>query len=115
MREITVDVEAIAYCGLYCGACKAYLKEKCPGCHDNVKAGWCKVRKCNMEHDFKSCADCTIVENRADCKMLNNFIAKLFSLVFRSDRPASLTFIAEKGYDAFAQEMTARKAMSFKR
>ncbi len=35
MRTIQEDVELVAHCGLYCGACKAYLKEKCDGCHRN--------------------------------------------------------------------------------
>ena len=30
--------EKIAFCGLYCGACRQYLKEKCPGCRKNEKA-----------------------------------------------------------------------------
>ena len=43
MQSITVDPELVGYCGLYCGACGKYLNGKCRGCHDNVKATWCKV------------------------------------------------------------------------
>jgi len=28
MKEIVADSKLVAYCGLYCGACKSYLKEK---------------------------------------------------------------------------------------
>ena len=37
MKEIKENVGLVAYCGLYCGACKAYLKEKCSGCLNNEK------------------------------------------------------------------------------
>ena len=50
MKEIISDPKLVAFCGLYCGACKAYLKERCPGCHDNEKATWCKVRTCCLEN-----------------------------------------------------------------
>ena len=51
--------ELVARCGLYCGACGSYLKGRCPGCRENVKATWCKVRACCGEHSYASCADCT--------------------------------------------------------
>lgn len=28
MQDIKVDAELVAYCGLYCGACRSYLKGK---------------------------------------------------------------------------------------
>jgi hypothetical protein len=40
MKEVLVNKDLVAHCGLYCGACGAYLKGRCPGCHENVKAGW---------------------------------------------------------------------------
>ncbi len=115
MKEISTDMEIIAYCGLYCGACKKYLKEKCPGCHENEKATWCKVRTCCIEHSYKSCTDCRIVEDIRDCKKLNNFIAKLFSLIFRSDRFACLAVIREKGYENYAKDMAEKGVMTIKR
>lgn len=48
----------VAYCGLYCGACKSQLKGKCPGCYGNEKATWCEIRKCCNEHGYATCADC---------------------------------------------------------
>lgn len=38
MKQVVADPNLVAYCGLYCGACGAYLKERCPGCHSNAKA-----------------------------------------------------------------------------
>ena len=68
-----------------------------------------------MENSYRSCTDCWIVENMRDCKKLNNFMSKLFSLVFRSDRFAGIAFIKEKGYDEFAIEMAEKGIMSIKR
>ena len=115
MKEIVQNTELIAYCGLYCGACKSYLKEKCPGCHENSKASWCKVRACNIEHGYKSCADCTEFADPKDCKKFNNFISKIFALVLRSDRPACVAKIKESGYDEFAKFMTDQRLQSIKR
>ena len=63
MRSIVSDHGLVAYCGLYCGACGRYLKDKCPGCHENQKAGWCKVRVCCVDNHYASCADCEQFED----------------------------------------------------
>lgn len=114
MKEITIDTKNIAFCGLYCGACGKYLKESCRGCEGNEKATWCKVRSCCMENGYKSCADCTIIDP-AECKKLNNFIAKVFGLIFKSDRKACIDYIKNNGYEAFATAMANNKTMTFKR
>ena len=57
-------------------------------------------------------------KNIPDLKWLtikpNNFIAKLFVLVFRSDRMACLASIKEKGYDDDAREMAEKEIMTIK-
>ena len=113
-KEIAADKSLIAYCGLYCGACGSYLKGKCPGCKDNVKATWCKVRTCNIENKFLSCADCQTVALK-DCKKYTNFISKIMALAFNSDRAACINRIKEVGYEDYAKEMTAMKRQSIKR
>jgi hypothetical protein len=113
-KEIVADKSLIAFCGLYCGACKSYLAGKCPGCKDNLKASWCKVRQCNMESNFQSCADCTSVE-LMDCKKYNNFISKMFGIVFNSDRAACISRIKEIGYPEYAVEMANSKRQTIKR
>ena len=105
----------VAYCGLYCGACKSYMKGKCPGCFENEKAAWCKVRNCCIENSYGSCADCQIVSDLKECKKLNNLISKLFALIFRSNRLACLALIKEIGYDEYAGEMAKKGIMSIKR
>jgi hypothetical protein len=113
-KEIVADRNLVAFCGLYCGACRSYLKGKCPGCKENVKASWCKVRQCCMENNFQSCADCTTIE-LLECKKYNNFISKMFGYVFNSDRPACIARIKEIGYDDFPVEMAKYKRQSLKR
>lgn len=115
MRQIIVDKNLIACCGLYCGSCRSYLNERCPGCRDNEKAKWCKIRDCCIQNNYQSCADCKIVNNVLDCKKFNNFISKIFAFIFRSDRPACIKFIKEKGYDEYAKEMADKKVMTIKK
>lgn len=114
MKEILANKNLIAYCGLYCGACKKYLSDKCPGCGKNEKASWCNARKCCIEHNYKSCADCTI-KPIDDCKEFNSFMAKIFSFIFQSDRKACVAKIKNLGYDKYANEMTSNKIMTIKR
>jgi hypothetical protein len=113
-KEIVADKNLIAFCGLYCGSCRSYLKGKCPGCRDNVKATWCKVRSCGIENKFQSCADCTSVE-LMECKKFNNFISKAFGYIFNSDRSACILRIRETGYENYALEMANTKRQTIKR
>jgi len=115
MKEICADRDLIAYCGLYCGACKKYLKEKCPGCKKIVKAVWCKIRTCCIENSYTSCADCQIVKDLKDCKKFNNVVSKLFALVFRSDRFACIALINKKGNEEYVKEMADKGIMTIKR
>ena len=108
MKNITADSALVAYCGLYCGACRSYLKGRCPGCHDNHKASWCKVRSCCREHTFASCADCTDYPDPQQCRKYNNFISRLIGLVLRSDRAACIRQINEAGLQGHADIMAAQ-------
>jgi hypothetical protein len=115
MKEVTADKNLIAYCGLYCGACKKYLAGSCPGCHENNKASWCNIRSCNIEHGYSSCADCKEFTNPMDCKKFNNFISKIFALVFKSNRAACIAKIRESGYDGFAKYMAENGLQSIRK
>jgi hypothetical protein len=115
MKEIVSDTGLVAYCGLYCGACGAYLKEKCPGCHENEKAGWCRIRVCAGDNEYSSCAECKEFENPGDCKKFSNLMSKLFSLIFRSDRTASIRKIKELGIQGYADYMAENRLQSLKK
>lgn len=113
MKSIEVNKRLTAACGLYCGACRKYLSEKCRGCHENEKATWCKIRTCVREHGFHSCAECR--KDVSECKIYSNLIGKIFAFLFSSDRPACIRYIREHGEQAFAEEMTKRKCQTMKR
>lgn len=115
MKEITNDKNLIAFCGLYCGACGSYLREKCPGCAQNEKAAGCTIRTCCLEKKIASCADCTEFSDKKDCRKLNNLISKAISLLTRSDRPARLARIKAIGYDGYASEMAEKKQQAIKK
>lgn len=115
MKDVIANPELVAYCGLYCGACKRFLKGKCPGCHDNVKASWCGIRKCCIELGYMSCADCTDFADPSDCKKFDNFISKIFGLLFRSDRRACISQIKDLGLKAHAENMAAGKRHTIKK
>ena len=111
--EIKVNASNIAACGLYCGACRKFLKGVCPGCHKNEKAGWCKIRQCCQSKNFATCAECEM--DVKACKTHSNFIGKVFAILFNSDRAACIHYIKKNGAEAFAQEMTQRKMQTMKR
>lgn len=115
MRNVEANSELVAYCGLYCGACKSYLDEKCNGCHENSKATWCQIRSCCAEKHIQTCAECTEFSDPSGCKKFNNFMSKLFGLVFRSDRAACIAQIKQLGVDGHAKRMTEMRIMTVKR
>jgi hypothetical protein len=115
LRAIQEDAGLVAYYGLYCGACKTYLKEKCDGCHRNEKASWCTVRSCCAGKGLASCAECTDFSETKDCRKFNNFISRMFGLLFRSDRAACINQIKDLGLVGHAKRMAELKMQSLKR
>jgi hypothetical protein len=115
MKEIIADKKLVAACGLYCGACRKYLVERCPGCAENEKASWCKIRSCTKVKGIASCADCKEFAEVNDCKKYNNFISRVFGALFKSDRRACIEAIRKNGYDAYATDMATTKRQTIKR
>lgn len=115
MKQVTKDAALVAFCGLYCGACRAYLSERCPGCKKNTKAAWCKIRTCCIGSKYATCADCVDFSEVNDCKKFNNVISKIFALIFRSNRKACIEQIRAKGIGKHAELMTAARSHSLRR
>ena len=113
MKEISINPQQIAACGLYCGTCKKFLSGKCPGCKENKKASWCKIRKCCQEKGFHTCAECD--KDVKECNIHNNIVGKIFALLFNSDRAACIRYIRENGEDAFAKKMAKDNQMTIRR
>lgn len=113
MKQIIANPDSIAACGLYCGACRKFLSGKCPGCKNNEKASWCRIRQCCISKGYHTCGECERVVR--ECKIYSNFISKVFALLFNSDRPACIDYIKKYGMVAFAEEMTCRRCQTIKR
>ena len=109
MKPIIADTNLTAYCGLYCGACGAYLAGRCPGCRENTKATWCRIRSCCAKNACSSCADCGEFPEPSDCAKFNNLVSKLFGLLFRSDRAACIRQVRRIGRAAHAEDMAGKK------
>jgi len=105
MNEIVVNRALVAACGLYCGACGAYRKGRCPGCKENIKAKWCKIRTCCSQRSFTSCAECKEFPDPNDCAKFNNMIGRILGVVLNSNRRACILKIRELGLDGFAAHM----------
>ena len=115
MDAISIDKNQISFCGLYCAACSAFTGGRCKGCRENEKASWCKIRECNMQNGYSSCADCKSYSNANDCKLFNNFVGKIFALLFGSNRYGAIQMIKADGYDSYAKTMAKEKRMSPKK
>ena len=114
MKDIVADIGLIAYCGLYCGACRSYLKDRCSGCHENDRATWCKVRACCREKRYFSCADCTAFADPRDCTKFTNFMSKTIGFVLRSDRRACIQQINRLGMKGHADTMALHKRQTIR-
>lgn len=115
LSTIASDPALVAHCGLYCGACRKYLKGNCPGCHLNEKASWCKVRSCCQESGIATCAECKIHADLHDCRYFHNFISRILGFVLRSDRFACIDRIGTIGPEAFAAEMADKGLQTIRR
>jgi hypothetical protein len=114
-KPIIADAELVARCGLYCGACRAYLRGRCGGCHNAPMFARCPVRKCCLANNYASCAECQTYSDPRDCGKFNNFISKLFGLIFRSDRSACIAQIRDKGLQAHAKIMATNRTQTIRR
>lgn len=113
---IKVDSNLISHCGFYCGACPKHLKDGCTGCRgDNpVCLKTCKVRPCNIENGYSTCAECTKYDNVRDCKDYNPFMIRFGQFITRTSRRKGIEMIKAKGKDAFVEFMVDRKWVTMK-
>lgn len=112
---MTAESKLVARCGLYCGACRSYQKGRCPGCRENEKATWCKIRSCCAERKIETCAGCSEFDDPNQCGKFNNLIARAIGLVFNSNRQACVLKIREIGLDDYAVLMAAKGRPSLPR
>jgi hypothetical protein len=115
METLEARPELVARCGLYCGACRSWRKGRCPGCAANAKATWCRVRTCCHDQGLPTCADCARHADPMDCGTFDNFMSRLFGLLFRSDRGACIAQIRRLGLEGHARAMAAAGTQTLRR
>ena len=95
----------VACCGLVCSDCGAYRRGRCQGCHtDKPMYRHCTVKACVQFRQYTTCADCTPYRDLTQCGKLHNFISRIFSWLFGTDRIGNLYRIREVGLEAFREE-----------
>jgi hypothetical protein len=68
-----------------------------------------------FDRGFASCAECHDFARPQDCKKLDNPIARVFGLLFNSDRAASLLKLRELGPTEYASFMAQRRRVALPR
>lgn len=105
--SIKFEKSQIAACGMNCGTCIAYLREKnkCPGCRvlsadKNVAVQRCIIIKCMYLEKTKSkfCYEC----EKYPCKRLKQ-LDKRYSTKYGTSFLENLSIIKEKGIDEFLE------------
>ena len=105
-KEIRKDIGLIAACGIYCGSCGKFRKGKCPGCKDNNKANWCKIRTCCLGKEINNCSFCEEFPDPKACGKYNNFVARAIEFVFITDRLLCIEKLKAEGNEKFVQIMS---------
>lgn len=113
---VTYAKYLIAPCGMNCGTCIAYLREKnrCPGCRTfsadkAISIQRCIIPKC--EHlsntSSKFCYEC----EKYPCKRMKQ-LDKRYSLKYKTSFIENLAIIKEKGIDHFLDFESKRRTCS---
>ena len=99
----------ISACGLFCTNCGAFKRKKCKGCQVSPNFSCCPVRQCCADKGITVCGFGSFSSPRdfRECKKVNSFVAKLFALIFRSNRPAALAMLRDQGRDAYLRDKRA--------
>jgi len=113
---VSFDKSLIAPCGMNCGTCIAYIREKkkCPGCRAISSDKSVSVQKCiipNCIHLEKTlskfCYDC----EKYPCQRLKN-LDKRYSNKYKTSFIGNLAIIKDKGIDNFLVFESKRRTCS---
>lgn len=107
-----LKTELIAPCGMNCGLCMSYLRDKntCAGCRagDAGKAKSvlaCTIRSCETVADSGTCADCTTLP----CPRLRRLDAR-YRQKYRMSMLENLRVIREQGVESLVESERTRWA-----
>ena len=119
MNQTSTHAGLVSYCGFYCGACKKYAAGECLGCKGNspkCAVGYkaCKVRSCNLENGYSTCADCEKYNSVKDCAVYNPFMIRFGQWITRTSRQKGIELIKEKGEAAFVKFMVGKNWVTVK-
>ena len=112
MQQKKFAPELIAPCGMNCGICMAFLREKnkCPSCRgpDNKKASSvirCKVKTCEniQKGHAEFCFDC----ERAPCSNLKH-LDKRYRTRYNMSMVENLKELQDRGIDKFLETQKTR-------
>ena len=104
----------VAPCGLFCTNCAKLKSGRCQGCQIAPGFSRCEVRRCCAEKQILTCAECPDFRAPRDyreCRKVNSFIAKIFAVVMKSDRPGALGLLRDQGLDAYRASKRASGRM----
>lgn len=105
IQSFTFEKHLIAPCGMNCGTCIAYLRDKnvCPGCRVISSDKAISVKKCIIpdcsylqKTASKFCFDC----EKYPCQRIKN-LDKRYRTKYRTSFLENLTMIKVKGLDSF--------------
>jgi len=107
-----INSKLIAPCGMNCGICSGYLREKnkCPGCREmSNNPDYCKkciIRNCKVlkEKNLKFCSEKC---DKYPCKRLKN-LDKRYRIKYGMSMIENLTYIRDKGIRKFIQNEKQR-------
>jgi nickel-dependent lactate racemase len=106
--------EMIAPCGMNCGSCLGYMRDKdhCPGCrtYDPAKPGYCRqciIIRCDQlkETESKFCYECP----KYPCTRLKA-LDKRYKTKYNTSFFENLSLIKEKGIEKFLAFETERRS-----
>jgi len=111
-----MKLSLIAQCGMNCGICYAYLREKdkCPGCRlfnakEPVSIARCKIRNCEIiqKGKIKYCFEC----DNFPCKNLKQ-LDKRYRTKYNMSEIENLEYIKKNGIRKFVSNEKNRWACS---
>jgi hypothetical protein len=108
----TIRYSSIAPCGMNCGICRAYLrdKNKCPGCRTNdnnklISRIKCKIKNCKIL--LKSKAKFCLQRDNLPCASLEH-LDKRYRTKYNMSMVENLEFIKNFGIKKFIENEKAR-------
>lgn len=114
-QDIIFDENLVTMCGLYCGACPRFLKNKCKGCREKDHfPSYCDIKPCAIEHNIDTCAQCPEYSDVRLCKTFNPFLIKVGEFITGTSRARGIDMIRTSGKTAFAQYMVDNRFVSIK-